>query len=387
MDIKKTSETFLKKLNTIRSLNDLKNLQIEFLGRKGFINKLILNLKSVDINEKKRIGEQINKLKKEISNYLETKKNELIEKQDNDKNFDVTLPGTNYPKGSLHPTTTAIVSITKIFQKIGFTKLHYPEVEREYFAFDALNMPKGHPARDDFETFFLDAPEDEKSGKLILTPHTSSGQIREMMRLGKILPDSRQAPIRMISIGKCYRPNWDIVHTPMFHQFEGMCVDKNISIVNLKGTIDYFVKEFFGENRETRLRPFHFQFTEPSFEVDISCGICNGTGQIKQLMGGKVGRAPESAQRSEHFREGKPLQDPLIGNGTKCNVCKSGWLELGGAGMIHPNVLKNGGIDPDKYTGWAFGFGIERVYMMKEGLMLDDIRILYSGNLEFLKQF
>lgn len=374
MDIENASENFLKKLNKIRGLNDLKNLQIEFLGRKGFINKLIVNLKAFDINEKKRIGEQINKLKKEISNYLETKKNELIEIQDNDKNFDVTLPGINYPKGSLHPTTTTITSITKIFQKIGFTKSHYSEVEREYFAFDALNMPKGHPARDDFETFFLDASEDEKLGKLILTPHTSSGQIREMKRLGK-------PPIRMISIGKCYRPNWDTVHTPMFHQFEGMCVDKNISIVNLKGTIEYFVKEFFGENRETRLRPFHFQFTEPSFEVDISCGICNGTGF---LMGGKIGGALDPTSSLDKLRTSRGKQDPST---NKCKVCKSGWLELGGAGMIHPNVLKNGGIDPDKYTGWAFGFGIERVYMMKEGLMLDDIRILYSGNLEFLKQF
>jgi phenylalanyl-tRNA synthetase alpha chain len=155
-------------------------------------------------------------------------------------------------------------------------------------------------------------------------------------------------PIRMINISKCYRPNWDTTHTPMFHQFEGLCVDNDITIANLKGTLDYFAEKYFGEKIKTRLRPHHFQFTEPSFEVDITCNICDGTG-----MG--------------------------------CKVCKSGWLELGGCGMVHPNVLKEGGINSDEFSGWAFGFGIERVIMMKYGL--DDIRNYYSGDIRFLEQF
>ena len=211
---------------------------------------------------------------------------------------------------------------------------------------EALNMPKGHPARDDFETFYIDVPEHAKLAKMVLTPHTSSGQVREMLRLGG------KPPIRMINIAKCYRRNWDATHAPMFYQFEGMVVDRGINITHLKGTIDYFAKNFFGPDREIRLRPHHFQFTEPSFETDISCNVCGGAGTV---------------------------------NGKKCRVCKSGWLELGGSGMVHPNVLRAGGIDPEVYTGWAFGFGPERCLMMKLGL--SEIRDLYSGDIRFLKQF
>ena len=206
-------------------------------------------------------------------------------------------------------------------------------------------MPKGHPARDDVETFFIDFPENAKFGKMVLTPHTSNGQNREMRRV-------KNPPIRMINIAKCYRPNWDATHTPMFYQFEGLCVDRDINISHLKGALDYFAEKYFGAGIKTRLRPHHFQFTEPSFEVDVTCTVCKGTG-----------------------RAGKD----------KCKVCKSGWLELGGTGMVHPNVLKEGGIDPDKFSGWAFGFGIERVIMMKYGL--DDIRNYYSGDIRFLEQF
>jgi phenylalanyl-tRNA synthetase alpha chain len=176
---------------------------------------------------------------------------------------------------------------------------------------------------------------------MILTPHTSSGQVREMLRV-------KTPPIRMINIAKCYRRQSDVSHVPMFHQFEGLVVDENISIVNLKGTLDYFAQSFFGKERKTRLRPYHFQFTEPSFEVDVSCGICSGTG---------------------------------------CKLCKAGWLELGGAGMVHPNVLKAGGINPNKFSGFAFGWGVERTYMMKGGIHIPDIRLLYSADLRFLTQF
>ena len=195
---------------------------------------------------------------------------------------------------------------------------------------------------------------------MVLTPHTSSGQIREMLRL-------RKPPIRMINIAKTYRPNWDASHVPMFHQFEGLCIDKKINITHLKGTIDYFAKEFFGEDREIRLRPFHFQFTEPSFEVDITCDLCKGTG--------KIGISSENPKSK--------VQRPS----SKCRLCKQGWLELGGTGMVHPNVLSAGGIDPKEYTGWAFGFGIERVMMMKPGVGLNNMRALYDGDIRVLELF
>jgi phenylalanyl-tRNA synthetase alpha chain len=323
----------------------LENLRIKYLGRKGIINKLFEEIKTLPKEKRREKGQKINEIKKEIETLIDRKKNEL-KKTQKEEFFDSTLPGKPYPKGSLHPLTYVIEEIVNIFQKIGFIRVSYPEVEWEYFSFEALNMPKGHPARDDFETFFIETKEHQKFGKMILSPHTSSGQNREMQRV--------KPPIRMINIAKTYRPNWDATHTPMFHQFEGLCIDKDINITHLKGTIDYFVKEFFGKERTIRLRPAHFQFTEPSFEIDVSCGICLGKGEV----GGK-----------------------------KCRVCKSGWLELAGAGMVHPNVLKMGGIDPKVYTGWAFGFGPERCMMMREEMKIDDIRILYSGDIRFLEQF
>lgn len=336
-----------KEINSAPSLENLEKLTIKYLGRKGDINQLLQNIKTLPESKRKQFGQKINLLKVTANKQIETKKRELLNKGEKHEYTDITLPGKPHPKGGLHLVSYAIEEISSIFQKIGFIRMTYPEVEWEYFAFDALNMPKGHPARDDFETFFIDVPENPKFGKMVLTPHTSSGQIREMLRLGK-------PPISMINIAKCYRPNWDASHTPMFHQFEGMCVDKGINITNLKGTISYFAKEFFGREREIRLRPFHFQFTEPSFEIDVTCGVCLGKGEI---------------------------------NGKKCRICKSGWLELGGSGMIHRNVLRVGKIDPDRYSGWAFGFGVERVIMMKEGLKIDDMRIMYDGDIRFLEQF
>jgi phenylalanyl-tRNA synthetase alpha chain len=242
--------------------------------------------------------------------------------------------------------TDAITEITETFAKLGFTHVRHPEVEWEWYAFESLNMPSDHPARDEWETFFMNAPVDPKFGRMVLTPHTSSGQVREMQK--------GQLPIRAINISKCYRRQIDVTHVPMFHQFEGWLIDQNVTVANLKGVLDYFAKSFFGEGRVTRLRPYHFRFTEPSFEIDISCGICNGTGKL--------------------------------GN-EKCRVCKEGWLELGGAGMFHPNVLKAGGIDPEVYSGLAFGWGVERTMMMKDGIKLDDIRHLYRNDVRFLEQF
>lgn len=326
--------------NDLKNATNIESLKIKYLGRNGLINDLLKEIKNVPVDEKKSYGQKINTLKQEIKKLIETKKLELQNKK-SDVFFDKTLPGKTYPKGSLHIISNAIEEITKIFEKIGFIRVSYPEVDWEYGAFASLNMPSGHPARDDVETSFIDTPIHPRFGKMVLTPHTSNGQNREMRRVGK-------PPIRMINISKCYRPNWDATHTPMFHQFEGLCVDKEITIANLKGTLDYFAEKYFGKGTKTRLRPHHFQFTEPSFEVDITCRVCGGK---------------------------------WIG----CKVCKSGWLELGGCGMVHPNVLKEGGIDEATASGWAFGFGIERVIMMKYGL--DDIRNYYSGDIRFLEQF
>lgn len=380
---KEILKQFSSELEKTTSLSALEELETTYLGRNGIINAQLQKIKDVDPQQRKEFGQQINELKKEITEKLTSKRGELITKSESENNTDVTLPGKQYPKGSLHLITYAIEEISAIFEKIGFIRMSYPEVEWEFFSFEALNMPADHPARDDFETFFIEGKKDEKYGRMVLTPHTSSGQPREMMRLGK-------PPIRMINIGKTYRPNWDASHVPMFHQFEGLCIDKDINITHLKGTIDYFAKQFFGENREIRLRPFHFQFTEPSFEVDITCGICNGTGFISNpVILERIRQSAETSRGSIDSRlrgnDNENNQDD--GNKIKCKLCKSGWLELGGTGMVHPNVLKAGGIDPNEYTGWAFGFGVERVFMMKQGLNLDDIRMLYGGDIRFLEQF
>lgn len=346
MDIEKYKKKFEEELSHSSTLPKLEELKIKYLGKKGLIRSLFSQLKDLDSLQKKELGRKINEFKEYVEEKIKSKKEKV--KSRREKEFtDITLPGKKFERGSLHIITLAIEEITRIFEKLGFIKLSYPEVEWEYFSFDGLNLPPDHPARDDFETFFMEADPHPEFGKMILSPHTSSGQVREMLR-------AKKPPIRMINIAKCYRPNWDVTHTPMFHQFEGLCIDKGINITHLKGTIEYFVKSFFGKDRNFRLRPYDFRFTEPSFEIDISCNICKGTGKV---------------------------------NGQKCRVCKSGWLELGGSGMVHPHVLKAGGIDPKEYSGWAFGFGIERTFIMKSGLKIEDIRILYSGDISFLKQF
>lgn len=323
-----------------QGLEDLENLRITYLGRKGELNTIIQQIPQIPIEQRGIVGRIANDVKGVIEQTLQERQNELRANKKGEW-FDPTIPGIKPPLGHLHLVTQAIEEISSIFEKIGFIRVRYPEVEWDWFAFESLNMPKEHPARDEWETFFADVPPHPKYGQMVLTPHTSSGQVREMQRV-------KTPPIRMINIAKCYRRQSDVSHIPMFHQFEGLVVDHGTSIVHLKGTLDYFAKKFFGPERKTRLRPFHFQFTEPSFEVDVSCGVCNGKG---------------------------------------CKLCKAGWLELGGAGMVHPTVLKNGGVDPKTYTGFAFGWGVERTFMMKSGLQIPDIRILYNPDLRFLRQF
>ncbi len=326
----------------VKNLLQLEDLENKFLSRKnGLLTLAMKDLKSLAKEEIPAMGQLINEVKIFITERIALLRNNLQSHALSKTVFDITIPGKEQPVGHLHPVTEAIREISGIFEKIGFQRVRYPEVEWDYYSFEALNMPGDHPARDEWETFFIDLqPIDKKYGKRILTPHTSSGQIREMEK-GKF-------PIRMINISKCFRRQIDASHVPMFHQFEGLVIDEGIDISHLRGTVDYFVKSFFGPDREIRLRPHHFQFTEPSFEIDIRCGVCGGKG---------------------------------------CRLCKEGWLELGGAGMIHPNVLKAGNVDTKKYSGFAFGWGVERTYMMKSGLSIDDIRLLYHTDLRFINQF
>lgn len=321
---------------------ELEEIKLQFLGRSGQLTLAIKKLPKIDADKRKEVGILANEVKDAIESAIKEKSHETKKsfvKRQVDK-IDVTNPGIKPPLGHLHLITQAISEITTIFERIGFSRIRYPEVEWDWYAFGALNFPEGHPARDDWETFFVDVEPDKKLGPMILTPHTSSGQIREMK--------NSKPPIKMLNIAKCYRRQSDVSHTPMFHQFETLAIAEEVSITDLKGVLDYFAKSYFGPERKTRIRPYHFEFTEPSFEVDVSCGVCDGRG---------------------------------------CKLCKEGWLEMGGAGMVHPNVLRNCGLDPEKYTGFASGWGVERVLMMKEGIEIDDLRLLYSNKLEFLEQF
>ena len=338
-EIQNIKNQALAQIMESESVSELEILRIAYLGRSGKLTKIFKKIKGLKTSERKQAGVLINDTKNAILKAIASQKNKI--KEATRQWFDATIPGQKPQIGHLHLVTQAISEISSVFEKIGFARVRYPEVEWDWFAFESLNMPKDHPARDDMETFFIDINPHPKYGRMVLTPHTSSGQVREMKRVNK-------PPIRMVNIAKCYRPQTDVSHTPMFHQFEGLVVDKNISIVHLKGVLDYFARNFFGPKRKTRLRPYNFRFTEPSFEVDITCDICSGKG---------------------------------------CKFCREGWLELGGAGMVHPIVLKNGGVDSKKFTGFAFGFGVERVLMMKSGLKVNDLRLLYSTDFRFLKQF
>lgn len=331
------------------TLKELEEIKLQFLGRSGSLTQAMKQMAKLPLEERKEVGKQANEVKVIIENAIREQERQFGHKRKAavSATLDVTEPGIRPPLGHLHLVTQAIEEITQIFARIGFTRVRHPEIEWDWYAFEGLNFPDNHPARDDWETFFIDQDPDAKLGPLVLTPHTSNGQVREL--------EKGVLPIKMLNIAKTYRRQSDISHTPMFHQFETLAVGENISISHLKGTLDYFAKSYFGENRKTRIRPYHFQFTEPSFEVDISCGVCNGTG--------------------------------ILSDSEPCRLCKAGWLELGGAGMVHPNVLQHSGVDPKKYTGFASGFGVERVLMMREGLEIDDIRLLYGNDVEFLKQF
>jgi phenylalanyl-tRNA synthetase alpha chain len=344
--IEALKQQFLADLPAVTNQADLENFEQKYLGKKGQLAELSKGLKDVDSAERPKIGQLIN----EVRYFIETSFSELSMKVEaasaqekiEKEWIDITAPGINSESGHLHLVTQAIDEITSIFAEIGFSRQRHPEIDWDWYAFESLNIPKGHPARDEWETFFVGDSEsiaEGEMGKIVLTPHTSNAQVRQMQ--------VQKPPIRMISINKTYRRQSGIRHSPMFHQFEGLFIDENVNLAELKGVVEYFAKRYFGEDRRIRLRPHHFRFTEPSFEIDIT---------------------------AESGREGEKL-------------FKDGWLELGGAGMVHPNVIKSAGLDPEKYTGFAFGWGVERTLMMKSGISIPDIRLLYKNDLRFLKQF
>ena len=316
------------------SSEPLKQLRIEFLGKKGCIQALMKDLRQASPEEKRQLGKLINDFKQYVQNLLEEREQELKKPEHSSKSesFDTTLPGRREIAGTLHPITQVMNEITKIFMGLGFQVEEGPEIETDYYNFEALNIPENHPARDMQDTFYVE-------GGAVLRTHTSPVQIHVM--------ENCEPPLRIIAPGKVYRCDSDISHTPMFHQTEGLMVDKNISFSHLKGIMSIFLQEVFGKETKVRFRPSFFPFTCPSAEVDIQCVICGGTG---------------------------------------CRVCsQTGWIEILGCGMVDPAVLKCVNYDSEKWTGFAFGLGIERISMLKYGI--NDIRLFFENDLRFLKQF
>ena len=333
--IQSISEKFLKDKDNFNSgLITFEELKIKYLGRKGFLSELYPMLNNVSDSDKPVFGKKINSIKNEISSEI----NSLLDSNtnsssDNPSNIDPTMPGLDKFQGSIHPLTKIIEEIKNIFSRIGFSTIYGPEIDTDYYNFEALNIPKDHPARDMQDTFYIDK-------ETLLRTHTSSSQIHFM--------EKNQPPIRVISPGRVYR-NEDISVRSycLFHQIEGLYIDKNVKFSDLKGTLDYFAKSLFGENVKTRFRPSYFPFTEPSAEMDVSCIFCKGAG---------------------------------------CSICKhSGWIEILGCGMVDPEVFKSVDYDVDLWSGFAFGVGIERIAMLKYGVK--DIRMFYSGDIQFLKKF
>lgn len=332
--IKTSAESALEKA---LDLTELENLRVKYLGKKGELTSLMKGMGKLTPEERPVIGQLANEVRGFIEGILEEKSKALI-KLAKDKNLasetiDVCLPGNRPEHGKKHPITTVLNDLKDIFIGMGFTIAEGPEVELDYYNFEALNLPPDHPARDTQDTFYIN--EDT-----LLRTQTSSVQVRVM--------EKQQPPIRIVSPGRVYRSDAvDATHSPVFHQVEGLVVDEGITMADLKGTLEVFIKRLYGEDTKVRFRPHHFPFTEPSAEVDISCFSCKGEG---------------------------------------CRICKGeGWIEILGCGMVHPKVLANCNIDPEKYSGFAFGIGLERVAMFRYGI--DDLRLFYENDLGFLKQF
>jgi len=342
MEIKHLREESLKAINKTENLEDLDKVYREYLGKKGKISLVFDNLKRLSLAQRKEIGRELNQLKKEVKTQIENKKRAFL-KLAKIKQIDVTLPGKKISLGHLHPLTQVLLKCEEIFEKLGFSVVEGPEMENEWYNFDALNIPKDHPARDLWDTFWLKPVASSKqpvASKLLLRTHTSPVQVRYMER--------NQPPLRIIVPGRCFRHEaTDSSHETNFYHVEGLMVDKNVSVANFKAIIQKFYQKFFERQIGIRLIPCYFPFTEPSFEVDITCLACGGKG---------------------------------------CPACqKTGWMEMMGAGMVHPQVFKNSGLNPKDWQGFAFGMGIDRLAMMK--YKIDDIRLFYGGDLRFLHQF
>lgn len=323
-------------LNKASSLKELDEIRVRYLGKKGEVTSLLKGLGSLTSEERPGAGQAVNKARKEIEDLLTEKKAAVSEEEARrtltTQVVDISLPGVGHERGTRHPVVRVMKEILDIFRGMGFSVHQGPEVEKDYYNFEALNFPKDHPARDMQDTFYVD--EDT-----VLRTHTSPVQVRAM--------EKQDPPLRIVSPGRVYRHDSDVSHSPMFHQVEGFMVDEGIAFSDLKGVLVEFIHQFFGKEIPVRFRPSFFPFTEPSAEVDMGCVMCRGKG---------------------------------------CRVCSdTGWVEILGSGMIHPEVFRFVGYDPQKYTGFAFGMGIERITMLHYGI--DDIRLLFENDVRFLRQF
>lgn len=335
--IEAIKNSFNEKLKNLKSSEELEKLRVEYLGKKGEFTQILRSMGGLSPEERPLMGKLVNDAKEELEEKIQSLKELLIEKNTEkklkDEIIDITLPGIKAPLGGKHPLMITMEKIENIFLEMGFTIEEGPEVELDYYNFEALNIPKDHPARGEQDTFYI-------NDNVVLRTQTSPVQIRTI--------EKQVPPIKMLSPGKVYRSDdLDATHSPIFYQIEGLVIDKGITFADLKGTLELFVKKLYGDSIKTKFRPHHFPFTEPSAEMDGTCFVCNGDG---------------------------------------CKVCKGeGWIELLGCGMVHPDVLRKGGIDPEVYSGFAFGFGLDRMTMQKFGI--DDIRLLYESDMRFLKQF
>ncbi len=340
-DLAEIKDKALGLVNKANSLADLDQLRVDFLGKKGQITGLLKTLGSLSAEERPQAGAKINEVKQQVQEQISARKHALELAAVNEKlaseTLDVTLPGSGQELGSLHPVTRTIQRIEDIFSAIGYTIEEGREIETDYYNFEALNIPAHHPARAMHDTFYVDNKNGDEN--LVLRTHTSTVQVHTM--------ENTKPPIRVICPGRVYRCDSDLTHTPMFHQVEGLVVDEGISFADLKATMDQFLKAFFEKDVAVRFRPSYFPFTEPSAEVDIQCTHCEGDG---------------------------------------CRVCsQTGWIEVLGCGMVHPNVFRKSGIDSEKYTGFAFGMGADRLTMLRYGV--NDLRLFFENDLKFLKQF
>ncbi|MDY4970678.1 MAG: phenylalanine--tRNA ligase subunit alpha [Lachnospiraceae bacterium] len=332
--IKKEALALIENADKMDKLNEVK---VAYLGKKGQLTALLKGMKNIAPEERPAFGQMVNEVRSQLENVLDEKKAALAkaarEAQMKAECIDVTLPARKQTAGHRHPNHVALDEVERIFIGMGYEVVEGPEVEYDYYNFEALNIPANHPAKDEQDTFYI-------TDKILLRTQTSPVQVRTM--------EKHPLPIRMIAPGRVFRSDEvDATHSPSFHQIEGMVIDKNITFADLKGTLQQFAKEMFGEDTKVKFRPHHFPFTEPSAEVDVTCFKCHGKG---------------------------------------CRFCKGeGWIEILGCGMIHPRVLEMSGIDPNEYSGFAFGVGLERIALLK--YEIDDMRLLYENDIRFLKQF